>query len=108
MDGCPPSSCWTGSGHIDADLYPNFASLADDSTWYRNNTTVAQFTLAAVPAILSGQTPDSSDRPAVTGSYEHNLFTLLGDSYDLHVASRSPACARCRCARAGRVAAPGA
>jgi len=85
MDGLPTELLLDGSGHIDADLYPNFASLADDSTWYRNNTTVAQFTLEAVPAILSGQTPDASDRPAVTGSYEHNLFTLLGDSYDLHV-----------------------
>ncbi|HEY7070908.1 MAG TPA: sulfatase-like hydrolase/transferase, partial [Acidimicrobiales bacterium] len=85
MDGLPTELLLDGTGHIDADLYPNFASLAGDATWYRDNTTVAQFTLEAVPAILSGQTPAADDRPAVTGSYEHNLFTLLGDSYDMHV-----------------------
>lgn len=85
MDGLPTELLMDGTGHIDGELYPNFAALAGDSTWYRNNTTVAQITLEAVPAILSGQAPYADSRPAVTGNYPHNLFTLLGDSYDLHV-----------------------
>jgi hypothetical protein len=85
LDGLPTEMLLDGTGHIDAGLFPNIAALAGDGTWYRNHTTVAQYTLAAVPAILSGQRPDYGDTPAVAGNYSHNLFTLLGKSYDLHV-----------------------
>jgi Sulfatase len=84
FDGLPTELLLDGTGHIDADLYPNIAALAGDGTWYRNHTTVAQFTLTAVPAILSGQQPDYGDTPPVVGNYRHNLFTLLGGSYDVH------------------------
>lgn len=85
FDGLPTEMLLDGTGHIDADLYPNIAALAGDATWYRNHTTVAQYTLTAVPAILSGQRPDYGDTPPVAGNYRNNLFTLLGKSYDLHV-----------------------
>jgi Sulfatase len=84
FDGLPTQLLLDGSGHIDADLYPNFAALAGDGTWYRNHTTVAQYTLTAVPAILSGQRPAYGDTPPLVGNYRHNLFTLLGKSYDVH------------------------
>lgn len=84
FDGLPTEALLDGTGHIDAKLYPNIAKLAGDGTWYRNNTTVAQYTLAAVPAILSGQRPDYGDTPPVVGNYKHNLFTLLGDAYQVH------------------------
>ena len=84
FDGLPTEALLDGTGHIDAQLYPNIARLAGDGTWYRNNTTVAQYTLAAVPAILSGQRPGYGSTPAVAGNYPHNLFTLLGDAYEVH------------------------
>lgn len=84
FDGLPTEALLDGTGHIDAHLYPNFARLAGAGTWYRNNTTVAQYTLTAVPAILSGQRPDYGDTPPVVGNYQHNLFTLLGDAYQVH------------------------
>ena len=44
-------------GGIDAARFPNFARLAGDSTWYRNATTVADFTDHALPALLTGERP---------------------------------------------------
>ena len=50
FDELPTTSLLDGNGKIDADLYPNFAKLAAGSTWYRNDTTVAPFTDAAMAA----------------------------------------------------------
>jgi hypothetical protein len=84
LDGLPTELLLDGTGHIDADLYPHLASLAGDATWYRNHTTVAQVTLEAVPAILSGDQPTPGDVPAVATRYPRNVFTLLGASHDVH------------------------
>ena len=87
LDGLPTAALLDGEGHIDAEAYPNLAALAGTATWYRNHTTVAQVTLEAVPAILSGTVPDESRSPVV-GDYPHNLFTLLGGVYDVHAGER--------------------
>jgi hypothetical protein len=84
LDGLPTEMLLDGEGGIDAELYPNLAALAGDATWYRNHTTVAQITLEAVPAILSGSLPSPAEPPAVASKYPHNLFTLLGRSHDVH------------------------
>jgi hypothetical protein len=84
LDGLPTELLLDGSGAIDAALYPNLASLAGDATWYRNHTTVAQVTLEAVPAILSGSQPSPDQPPALAGNYPDNIFTLLGASHDVH------------------------
>jgi hypothetical protein len=85
MDALPTVSLLDGTGHIDAELYPNIARLAGDGTWYRNHTTVAPVTLQALPAILTGTVPDPATRSAVLSNYPRNLVTLLGGTYDLHV-----------------------
>ncbi len=51
-----------GSGRVDASLYPELRELAGDATWYRNETTVAPYTEAAVPAILTGEFPTTRTR----------------------------------------------
>lgn len=84
FDGLPTELLLDGDGHIDPGLYPNLAALAGDATWYRNHTTVAQFTLEAVPAILSGTQPSSDALPAVASNYPNNIFTLLGGSHEVH------------------------
>ncbi len=71
-------------GRIDAARYPNFARLAGDATWYRNATTVADYTDRAVPALLTGDRPDKGSLPIAT-DHPESLFTLLGGSYDLDV-----------------------
>lgn len=79
------TSILDGEGHIDREMYPNLAALADASTWYRNTTTVSPATTTAVPAALTGMLPgDQHDVPS-TATHPRNLFTLLGGRYDLHV-----------------------
>jgi hypothetical protein len=64
---------------IDAVRFPNFASLAQSATWYRNATSVHPRTEVAVPAILTGNYPRGR-RPATVAEYPENLFTLLESS----------------------------
>lgn len=69
---------------IDAMRYPHFAALARQATWFRNATTVSSNTEHAVPAILTGNYPDSSHLPIAT-DHPRNLFTLLSSSYEVQV-----------------------
>jgi hypothetical protein len=61
---------------IDSVRYPHFAELARDATWYRQATAVHTRSEHAVPAILTGNYPQSSRSPTVA-AYPHNLFTLV-------------------------------
>lgn len=80
LDELPLRSLLDQKGHIDQRLYPNFAKLAAESTWYRNASTVAGMTRIAVPAILTGRYP-VKDLAPIASRYPDNLFTLLGGSY---------------------------
>lgn len=71
-----------GRGRIDAKRYPNFARLAETSTFYRDATTVHSFTQDAVPAILTGRLP-VEDSLAMFADHPENIFTLLRDGYEL-------------------------
>lgn len=82
FDELPTSTLLDGTGHIDAEAFPNFARLAGTATWYRNHTTVAESTPQAVPAILTGRAPDAGHE--FLQPDPENLFTLLGGSYDVH------------------------
>src|SRR5690606_40436362 len=82
FDALPTAGLLDGSGHIDAELFPNFARLADGATWYRNNTSVAAFTVRAVPALLTGRYPEPPG-PLVPPPDPENLFTLLAGSYEV-------------------------
>lgn len=64
--------------------YPNFASLASTSTWYRNATTVAEMTHEAIPAILTGQRPAEKYKLPVYVNFSRNLFTLLGNTHHIN------------------------
>ena len=69
---------------IDARRFPNFAALAQDSTWYRNSTTVNDDTKVAVPAILTGNRPAKTSLP-IASDHPNNLFRWLSTSYELNV-----------------------
>jgi hypothetical protein len=84
FDEFPVHSLMDAGGRIDARLFPSFARLARDATWYRNTASVDQDTPFAVPAILDGQLP-SPDRLPVAADHPRSLFTLLGGRYLLHV-----------------------
>jgi arylsulfatase A-like enzyme len=82
FDELPTQSLLGRDGLVDGERFPNFARFADESTWYRNHTSVSGSTEFAVPALLTGRYP--RDVLATAASHPQNLFTLLGGSYDVH------------------------
>lgn len=81
LDELPTSSLLDAAGQIDAARFPNIASLADQSTWYRNEATLGSWTSIAVPGILTGRYPVDADNRAHWSRYPENLFTLFADRY---------------------------
>ncbi len=84
FDELPLLSLLDADRRIDPLLYPNFSALADDGVWFRNATTVSDFTRWAVPAIASGKYPRHSELPSAV-DHPHTLFTLLGRTHRLEV-----------------------
>lgn len=86
FDELPLVSLLDERERIDPVRYPHFAALAQQAYWFRNATTVSEGTLISVPAILDGLYP-TPQRPRlpILGDHPHNLFTLLGSSYKLHI-----------------------
>ena len=104
FDEFPAHSLMDADGRVDAALYPNFARLARDATWYRNTTSVDQDTPYAVPAILDGRLP-RQERLPVAADHPQNIFSLLGNRYELHVREEATAlCAPSLCKDAPRPA----
>lgn len=87
LDELPTASLLDGSGAIDANRFPNIARIADTSTWYRNHTTGAAATLQSLPILMTGRMPEdaAAERFPIHSNYPDNLFTLLGDAYELNV-----------------------
>ncbi len=84
FDEFATASLMDRKSRIDAARWPNFASLAGDSTWFRNATTVHPHTEHAVPAILDGKLPQPDELP-ILSDHPQNLFTFLGGSHDFEV-----------------------
>ena len=84
FDELPVASLLTPSGDIDAESFPGFAQLAEESTFYRNASSVHGQTSDAMPAALTGKYPERGALP-VAADHPNNLFSLLGGSYDFHV-----------------------
>ena len=84
FDEFPLTSLLDENYQIDTVRYPNFAALAEQSTWFRNATTVSGDTVVAVPSLLTGQYPDRFRMPRAS-DYPSNLFTLLGRTYTFEV-----------------------
>lgn len=84
FDEFPLIDLLNAQGDIDAKRYPNFAGFADGATWYANATTVHDYTLKAVPAILSGNYPVNEPVIPIRQNYPKTLFTLLENHYMFH------------------------
>jgi hypothetical protein len=84
VDELPTAELLDADGAIDADRYPAFASLTEDARWFRNYSTVSNFTIHAVPALLSAEAPEVDHVPLLD-DHPRSLFTLLGGAYDLNV-----------------------
>jgi len=84
FDELPVSSLMKADGSLDSVRYPNFGRLARSATWYPRATTVHDHTTGAVPAILTGALPRVGALPRLS-DHPVNLFTLLGESYEMRV-----------------------
>ncbi len=84
LDELPLASLLDEDGNINAKLFPNFARLAESGNWYRNALSNSIATTESVPAILSGRLGDPDDSPSLI-DHPNNLFTLLGNGYEMHV-----------------------
>lgn len=84
FDEFPTLSLLDADGNIDPQRYPNFASLANEATWYPYATTVHDYTLQAVPAILSGNYPEPGPVLPLRRNYPDSLFSELEHAYTLH------------------------
>ena len=101
FDQLPLASLLDRDGRIDRTVYPNFASLADDATWFSNASAVATLTNFALPAIVTGNYPSPERRP-MADDHPLNLFTVLGSRYRLHVHEPlTDLCPETLCARNG-------
>lgn len=66
---------------IRSDLFPRFAALAEESHWFRGATTVHNFTVRAVPALVTGRFPDpASPRLLSYEGHPRNLLSWLRES----------------------------
>ena len=82
FDELPLSSLLDDSREVDEQLFPNFRQLSRSSTWYRNATSSNDYTIGAIPALLTGALPRYFD-PPVAAVYPRNLFSLLASSYTI-------------------------
>jgi hypothetical protein len=82
-----PLTALLGKDHlIDRVRFPNFAALAESSTWYPHATSVEIETVRALPAILTGRTAPLDRKQAATyAEFPNNLFTWLGGTAELRV-----------------------
>jgi hypothetical protein len=85
IDELPLVSLLDADRAIDPVLYPNLAALAHDGTWFRNATTVADFTQWAVPAILTGRYPRPEALPTAA-DHPDSIFTTLARTHHVEAA----------------------
>ena len=83
FDELPTSSLMDEHRRINAFRYPNFAALARDSHWFRNASTVSNYTPHVLPAILTGRYT-RKPVPPTAANYPENLFTWLRKNYVLN------------------------
>ncbi len=85
---------FTGTSLMDADnkidpkLFPNFTSFLNDATYYRNYTAAADETTRVMAGLLTGDAWHEHGLP-IAAEYPHNLFTLFGKHYRLHVSEEA-------------------
>ena len=88
-DALPTVALLGANGNIDQNRFPNFAAFSAQSTWYPHSTTVHDFTLKAIPAILNGKFPNKENNIPVSQHYPNNLFSLLKNEYTIHALETS-------------------
>ena len=84
LDEFPLASLLREDMAVNEQRFPNFAALADQSTWYRDATSVASQTSLSVPSVVTGLMPDVDALPTAA-DHPRSLFTLLNGRYSMNV-----------------------
>lgn len=84
LDEFPLASILRSDGTINEERFPNFARLAERSSWFRNATSAAATTTESVPATLTGVLPEMGQLPTYR-DHPRSIFTLLGAEYPQEV-----------------------
>lgn len=97
VDEMAASTIMNQRDQIDDKRFPHLANLANQATWYRNHTTVADFTYASIPSILYGQRPaDGNNHNNYDYRQGHSIYRMLGPSYKRTVWQQvNPVCPSC-------------
>jgi hypothetical protein len=88
FDEFPVNSLLDDRGLVDPVRYPAFASLARNSTWFRNAYAIYDSTERAQPAIFDGNLP-SKDKLPTSADHPHSIFTLLAKTHRLNVSEEA-------------------
>ena len=85
LDELPLSSLLKGPREISSEYYPNFARMAETSTWYPKAVATGSHTTIALPILLTGKYPPEKPALPIRAHHPENLFSLLEASYAMHV-----------------------
>ena len=80
FDALSASALMDAGERINARRYPRLAAVAEDAVWFTSASTVARWTVEAVPAMLTGDYPRPGQLPRFA-DHPRNFFTVLGGSY---------------------------
>lgn len=84
FDELGTSNLMTDRDSVDRDRFPNFARLAETSTWYKNHSTTAYFTPLAVPGLLTGISQAHDVLPTAEAQ-PLSIFSQMSHDRPLHV-----------------------
>ena len=82
FDEIPLVALLDSGAAIDASHFPNLAGLAGDGIWFRNATTVSDYTRWALPAILTGMRPRPDASPSAR-DHPNSMFSLLAPTHEV-------------------------
>ena len=85
LDELSLATLMTLDRRINAEWFPNFAWLADRSTWFRNATATTDVTVRAIPVITTGLIDPVQTNIPLARLYPNNLFTLLAPTHSMNV-----------------------
>ena len=101
LDEVPLASVLDDRGRIEERHYPNLARLARDGIFFRNATTVSDYTRWALPALVTGRYPRAELAPS-SRDYPDTLFTLVAPTHHLEVSETvTGLCPDALCAQPG-------
>ena len=84
FDELPTNSLLNWEGEIDPIRFPNFAALARDSYWFPETQSIADSTMHAIPALVTGRHPERRRLP-IAAEHSPTLFNLLARSHRMKV-----------------------